>query len=99
MLAGSASTGSELGIAVRLLPLFNSRKLLLLSSLSSSSSHGTALSAGLEYCVLMSWTLFPASIWDLGNDLIPLHLFIQKEAIVSLSRNRHCMILDWPGHN
>ena len=32
-------------------------------------------------------------------DLIPLHLFIQKKAIASLSRNRHCMILDWSGKN
>ena len=32
-------------------------------------------------------------------DLIPLHLFIQKEAIASLARNRHCMVLDWPGQN
>ena len=32
-------------------------------------------------------------------DLIPLHLFIQKEAIASLARNRHCMFLDWAGQN
>ena len=32
-------------------------------------------------------------------DLVPLHLFIQYEAIASLSRNRHCMKLNWPGQN
>ena len=36
---------SELGLAVRLLPLYGSRMLLLLSSLSSSSPHGIALLA------------------------------------------------------
>ena len=48
------ATGSELGLDVRRLPLLGSRTLLLLSSLSSSSPHGIALLAGLEYCVLMS---------------------------------------------
>ena len=32
-------------------------------------------------------------------DLIPLHLFIPREAIASFSRNRHCMILYWMGKN
>ena len=34
-------------------------------------------------------------------DLVPLHLFIfiQYEAIASLSRNRHCIKLDWEGQN
>ena len=30
---------------------------------------------------------------------MPLHLFIQYEAIASIARNRHCMKLDWPGQN
>ena len=32
-------------------------------------------------------------------DLLPLHLFIQYEAIASLARNRQCMKLDWTGQN
>ena len=43
-----------LGLAVRLLPLFGSRMLLLLSSLSVSSPRGIAFLAVLEHLVLMS---------------------------------------------
>ena len=43
----------------------------------------------------------PVKTMEVLYDLIPLHLFIQKEkeAISSLSRNRHCMFLDWAGQN
>ena len=41
----------------------------------------------------------PVKTMEVLYDLIPLHLFIQKEAISSLSRNRHCMLLDWAGQN
>ena len=41
----------------------------------------------------------PVKTMEIIYDLIPLHLFIQKEAIASLARNRHCMILDWEGQN
>ena len=41
----------------------------------------------------------PVKTMEIIYDLIPLHLLIQKEAIASLARNRHCMVLDWPGQN
>ena len=48
---GRVSTGSDLGIAVSLLPLFGSRMLLLLSSLFVSLPRGIALLAVLEHPV------------------------------------------------
>ena len=48
------ATGSELGPAVRLLQLFGSRTLLLLSFLFSSLPFGIALLAVLEHLTLMS---------------------------------------------
>ena len=48
------ATGSDLGLAVRLLPLFGSRTLLLLSSLFVSLPSGIALLAVLEHLILMS---------------------------------------------
>ena len=41
----------------------------------------------------------PVKTMEILYDLIPLHLYIQKEAIASLARNRHCMKLDWEGQN
>ena len=41
----------------------------------------------------------PVKTMEILYDLVPLHLFIQYEAIASLSRNRYCMKLDWPGQN
>ena len=41
----------------------------------------------------------PAKTMEVQYDLVPLHLFIQYEAIASLSRNRHCVQLDWEGQN
>ena len=41
----------------------------------------------------------PIKTMEVLYDLVPFHLFIQYEAIASLSRNRHCMRLDWEGQN
>ena len=41
----------------------------------------------------------PVKTMEILYDLLPLHLFIQKEAIASVSRNRQCMVLDWAGQN
>ena len=41
----------------------------------------------------------PVKNMEVLYDLVPLHLYIQYEDIASLSRNRHCMKLDWPGQN
>ena len=53
-LAGSVAKGTDLGLAVRLLPLFGSRTVLLLSSVFVSLPRGIALLAILEHLVLMS---------------------------------------------
>ena len=41
----------------------------------------------------------PVKTMEIIYDLILLHLYIEKEAIASLARNRYCMLLDWPGQN
>ena len=41
----------------------------------------------------------PVKTMEVPYDLMPLHLFIQYEAIASLSQNRHCMKLNWLGQN
>ena len=41
----------------------------------------------------------PVKTMEVMYDPIPLHLFIQYEAIASLARNRHCMTLSWEGQN
>ena len=41
----------------------------------------------------------PVKTMEILYDLMPLHLFIQYEAIASIAKNRHCMKLDWPGQN
>ena len=68
---GSVVTGSDLGLAVHLLPLFGSRTLLLLSSLFVSSPRGIALLAALEHPVYMSWPLCSVYIWDLSSRWFP----------------------------
>ena len=66
------ATGSELGLAVHLLPVLGSRTLLLLSSLFSSSPRGITLLAVLEHHILMSKMSCPASIRDLGKSVTDL---------------------------
>ena len=41
----------------------------------------------------------PVKTMEVLYDLVPLHLFIQYEAVASLSRNRQNMKLDWQGQS